>query len=99
MPLTVVARIHARPGREDLVRTERDRLVAPMRAGRGCLRYDPRRDRAAPGRFMVHETRTSRDRWQARTSAPHLAASMRATEGAVGRVVPPEVLHETDRVA
>ena len=40
MPLTIVANIHAVPGKEDLVHAELQKLVAPTRKEEGCLQYD-----------------------------------------------------------
>lgn len=40
MPLTIVANIHAKAGREELVRAELEKLVVPTRKEAGCLQYD-----------------------------------------------------------
>ncbi|WP_349358761.1 putative quinol monooxygenase [Stappia sp.] len=91
MPLTIVATIHARPDREALVRQELEKLVAPTRAEPGCIRYDLHHDIKSPGHFLFYETWASRDLWQAHMNAPHIAAYMEATEGAVEAFVVSEM--------
>ena len=83
MPLTIVAKITARPGREALVRAELEKLVPITRAEAGCLQYDLHVDTGAPGVFLFFENWESRELWQAHMNAPHLAAYGAATEGAV----------------
>lgn len=81
--LTIVANIHARAGRADLVKAELGKLVPITRAEDGCIRYDLHRDNDDPAHFMFYETWESRAQWQTHMNAPHLAAYMTATEGAV----------------
>lgn len=95
MPLTIVANIHAKPGHEALVREELEKLVAPTRAEDGCLQYDLHQDHSAPTHFMFYENWESRELWQAHMNAPHIAAYMEATDGAVEEFV----LNEMERVA
>jgi len=83
MPLTILAQITANPGQEDLLRSELEKLVPITRAEAGCIRYDLHRDNENPGFFVFYETWESRELWQAHMNAPHLAAYMAATEGAV----------------
>ena len=83
MPLTILAQITANPGQEDLLRSELEKLVPITRAEAGCIRYDLHRDNENPGFFVFYETWESRELWQANMNAPHLAAYMAATEGAV----------------
>lgn len=94
MPLTVIAHIHARPGRADLVLAELRKLIEPTLRERGCVQYDLHRDNADPGHFLFYETWESRELWQAHMAAPHLAAYLNATEGAVDRFV----IHEMERL-
>ncbi|MEM7023061.1 MAG: putative quinol monooxygenase [Pseudomonadota bacterium] len=83
MPLTIVANIHAAPGKEDLVHAELEKLVDPTRKEHGCLQYDLHRDNEKSGHFLFYENWESRDLWQQHMSAAHLAAYLKATEGAV----------------
>ncbi len=83
MPLTIVAHIHARPDRVDLVKSELWKLVETTRAEAGCLQYDLHQDNEDPAHFLFFENWESREFWQAHMNAPHIAAYAAATEGAV----------------
>ncbi|MEM7176074.1 MAG: putative quinol monooxygenase [Pseudomonadota bacterium] len=95
MPLTILAQITAAPGKEDLVRTELEKLVPVTRAEPGCLQYDLHHDNEAPGFFVFYENWESRELWQTHMNAPHLAAYMQATDGAVDAFV----LNEMTKIA
>ncbi|MGB5064581.1 MAG: putative quinol monooxygenase [Candidatus Competibacter sp.] len=81
--LTIVANIHANPDQMDRVKAELEKLVPITRAEAGCIRYDLHRDNDNPAHFMFYETWESRELWQTHMNAPHLAAYMQATDGAV----------------
>ncbi len=81
--LTIVANIQANPDKIDLVKVELGKLVPITRAENGCLQYDLHQDNENPGHFLFYENWESRELWQAHMNAPHLAAYMEATEGAV----------------
>ncbi|EEA92716.1 putative quinol monooxygenase [Pseudovibrio sp. JE062] len=83
MTLTIVANIHAAKGKEDLVKVELEKLIDITRAEAGCLQYDLHVDNDNPGHFMFYENWVNRELWQEHMNAPHLAAYMVATEGAV----------------
>lgn len=83
MALTILAQITALPGKKVLVETELKKLVAPTRAEAGCIRYDLHQDNSNPFIFVFYETWETRDLWQAHMNAPHLAAYMASTDGAV----------------
>ncbi|QUS57320.1 putative quinol monooxygenase [Pseudovibrio brasiliensis] len=83
MALTIVANIHAAKGKEDLVKAELEKLIDITRAEAGCLQYDLHVDNENPGHFMFYENWENRELWQEHMNAPHLAAYMVATEGAV----------------
>lgn len=95
MSLTIVAQITAVPGKEALVRSELKKLVDITRAEAGCEQYDLHQDNENPGLFVFYENWTSRDLWQQHMGAPHLAAYMAATEGAVSNFV----LNEMTKIA
>ncbi|UWQ85583.1 putative quinol monooxygenase [Leisingera caerulea] len=88
--LTIVANITANPGKTDLVKAELEKLIAITRAEDGCITYDLHQDNENPAHFMFYETWESRALWQTHMQAPHLAAYMDATEGAVAEFT----LHE-----
>ena len=81
--LTIVANIKANPDKVDLVRQELLRLIDITRAEPGCINYDLHQDNESPAHFMFYENWESRELWQTHMNAPHLAAYMAATEGAV----------------
>lgn len=95
MPLTILAQITAVPGKEALVRAELEKLVPITRAEDGCVQYDLHLDTENPGFFVFYETWESRELWQTHMNAPHLAAYMAATEGAVAGFV----LNEMNKIA
>ncbi len=93
--LTIVAHIHAHPNAIDQVRAELEKLIPITRSEEGCLRYDLHQDNEDPAHFLFYETWTSRNLWQAHMKAPHLAAYLQATEGAVASFT----LHEMSHIA
>ncbi|WP_136443883.1 putative quinol monooxygenase [Pacificoceanicola onchidii] len=81
--LTIVANIKANADKIDLVKAELEKLIEITRAEEGCINYDLHQDNENPAHFMFYENWESRELWQTHMSAPHLAAYMAATEGAV----------------
>ncbi|MEO0956785.1 MAG: putative quinol monooxygenase [Pseudomonadota bacterium] len=81
--LTIVANIKANPDKIDLVKAELMKLIPITRAEAGCINYDLHQDNENPAHFMFYENWESRELWQTHMSAPHLAAYMDATDGAV----------------
>ncbi|TCK98892.1 quinol monooxygenase YgiN [Shimia isoporae] len=94
MPLTIVAQIKAAAGKEALVEAELRKLIDITRAEAGCINYDLHKDNEDPGLFLFFENWESRELWQTHMNAPHLAAYMAATEGAVDSFV----LHEMTNI-
>jgi quinol monooxygenase YgiN len=91
--LTIVANIHANPDQIDLVKAELEKLLPITRAEQGCLQYDLHRDNDNPAHFMFVEKWESRELWQTHINAPHLAAYMAATDGAVAEFTLNEMTH------
>ncbi|MEM9229409.1 MAG: putative quinol monooxygenase [Pseudomonadota bacterium] len=81
--LTIVANIKANPNKVDLVKAELLKLIDTTRAEEGCVNYDLHQDNENPAHFLFYENWESRELWQTHMSAPHLAAYMEATDGAV----------------
>lgn len=81
--LTIVASIRANPDQIDLVKAELEKLIDTTRSEDGCINYDLHQDNGNPAHFMFYENWESRELWQSHMNAPHLAAYMEATEGAV----------------
>ncbi|MGR3636383.1 MAG: putative quinol monooxygenase [Shimia sp.] len=87
MSLTILAQITAAAGKEALVETELKKLIDVTRAEKGCINYDLHQDNENPGLFVFYENWESRELWQTHMNAPHLAAYMAATDGAVDSFV------------
>ncbi len=83
--LTIVANIHANPDKIELVKAELEKLLPITRAESGCVQYDLHQDNDNPAHFVFYENWESRELWQAHMNAPHLAAYMEATAGAVAQ--------------
>lgn len=81
--LTIVANIKANADKIELVHSELKKLIDITRAEDGCVQYDLHQNNDNPAHFMFYENWESRELWQQHMSAPHLAAYMAATEGAV----------------
>lgn len=54
-PLTVVARLRAKPGQEAELRHQLQRLVTPTRAEAGCVIYELSESKNEPGHFLFYE--------------------------------------------
>jgi quinol monooxygenase YgiN len=85
--LTIVANIHAKADKIDLVKAELLKLVPITRAEKGCINYDLHQDNEDPAHFTFFENWESRELWQEHMNAPHLAAYMTATDGAVDQFI------------
>ncbi|MEO0322450.1 MAG: putative quinol monooxygenase [Myxococcota bacterium] len=81
--LTIVANIHAHPDKVELVKRELLKLIPLTRGEEGCINYDLHQDNQDPAHFTFYESWESRELWQTHMNAPHLAAYMAATDGAV----------------
>lgn len=92
--LTIVAQIKANPDAIDLVKSELLKLIDITRSEAGCINYDLHQDNDNPAHFLFYESWQSRDLWQTHMSAPHLAAYMEATDGAVKEFT----LHEMSNI-
>lgn len=93
--LTITGNILANPNQIDLVKAELEKLIPITRAEAGCLQYDLHQDNENPAYFMFYENWESRELWQTHMNAPHMAAYMTATEGAVEKFW----LHEMTHIA
>lgn len=72
--LSVVAEIHARPGKEDALREALLGLIAPTRTEEGCVQYDLHESTDTPGQFVFYENWTSREHLDRHLASPHLEA-------------------------
>ncbi|MEO0465837.1 MAG: putative quinol monooxygenase [Pseudomonadota bacterium] len=81
--LTITGNILAKVDKIELVKSELVKLIETTRDEQGCLQYDLHQDNENPAYFMFYENWESRDLWLTHMNAPHLAAYMAATDGAV----------------
>lgn len=73
-PLTIIARVQAKPGAaEDLLAAQKE-LVAAVVTEPGCLLYAPHLSNQYPGLVIFVESWQSHDLWQQHMEAPALAA-------------------------
>ena len=93
--LAIVAHVIAKSDCIDLVKAELEKLIPITRDEPGFLQYDLHQDNDNPAHFMFFENWESRELWQTHMNAPHLAAYLKATEGAVEKFT----LHEMTHIA
>ena len=91
--LTIVATIQAKLGKEDEVRSELQRLVAPTRGEQGCVQYDLHESNTQPGLFLFYENWTSLKDLEHHLQSPHIAV-LRAKEADL-LARPVEITHWT----
>jgi quinol monooxygenase YgiN len=70
--LTVIARIRAKAGKEEVVFGEISALIAPTRAEIGCINYDLHRAQGDPALFCLYETWRSRQALDEHLDTPYL---------------------------
>lgn len=90
--LTIIARIVAKEEQRAFVKSELLKLIAPTRAEEGCISYDLHQDEQNPNLFLFYENWTNRALWQKHIANTHLAAYVKATEGAVEEFVVHEMV-------
>ncbi|MCX5355728.1 putative quinol monooxygenase [Streptomyces mirabilis] len=73
-PVVLVARMQARPGREQELRDALPALVAATRQEKGCLTYVPHQGLDDPGLLVMHEVWQSEEHLRAHARSEHLRA-------------------------
>lgn len=81
--VTVVAKILAKEEKREFVKSELLKLIEPTRAEEGCINYDLHQDEKNPNLFWFHENWASRALLEKHLASPHLAAYVKASEGAM----------------
>lgn len=79
-PLTVVATLKAKPGREAEVRQVLLALIPPTRQEPGCLNYDLHQAIGDPATFLFHENWASKQHLDDHLARPHLRALLARAE-------------------
>jgi quinol monooxygenase YgiN len=70
--LTVIARMHAKPGKEREPREALESLIEPTVQEKGCVNYDLHQGVADEGWFFFYENWDSAEDLDAHLAAPHL---------------------------
>ncbi len=78
--VTVVARIRAKAGKEDLVREHLMALIAPTRAEAGCITYDLHQAAEEKGLFLFYENWVSKEALDEHLATPHLEGFKRVAD-------------------
>ena len=82
-PLTIIAKLKAKPGKEQEVYDACHALLAPTHAEEGCINYDMHRSVEDPAVIIFYENWTTRELWDAHMASPHLTAFSAATQDTV----------------
>lgn len=72
MRVRVVARFHARPGKEEDLRGVLEALIEPTRAEAGCLHYELWQNRALPADFTFVEEWSSQEALDEHGQSKHI---------------------------
>ncbi|MEW6499337.1 MAG: putative quinol monooxygenase [Cyanobacteriota bacterium] len=81
--LTVVAKIKAKAGNEDLVHQELRHLIEPTLAEEGCTNYDLHCSIEDSSLFLFYENWASRDSWEKHMQSDHIKVFQSNTDGAI----------------
>ena len=82
-PLTIIAKLKAKPGKEQEVYDACHRLLAPTHAEEGCINYDMHRSSEDPAVIIFYENWTTRELWDAHMQSAHLKAFGAETQDTV----------------
>jgi quinol monooxygenase YgiN len=82
-PLTIIAKLKAKPGSEEQLYEACRKLIAPTRAEEGCINYDMHRSIEDPGTIMFYENWETKPLWETHMESPHLNEFSADTEDIV----------------
>ena len=82
-PLTIIAKLKAKPGSEDDLYEACRKLIAPTLAEEGCINYDMHRSIEDSGTIMFYENWETKPLWERHMESPHLAEFSAETEDMV----------------
>ena len=71
--LTIIASLHAAPGKSDELRKELEEVVRNTVSQPGCVNYDLHEALEEPGTFFIYENWESLEQNQAHVAQPYLA--------------------------
>ena len=73
MPFSMIVEFTAAPGKQDELRRELLKLVAPTRAEEGCIKYDLHQDESNSNLFVFFEIWSSKAQHAAHDESTHVA--------------------------
>ena len=73
-PLTIVAQLKAKPGKEKELQQVLQALVEPTRHEQGSVNYDMHVSNEDPGLFLFYENWRTKEEWDRHMKSPHLVA-------------------------
>ena len=73
-PLTIVAVLKAKPGKEMELRQALEALIEPTRHEQGSINYDMHVSNEDPGVFVFYENWRTKEEWDHHMKSPHLEA-------------------------
>ena len=73
-PLTIVAQLKAKPGKEKELQQVLQALVEPTRREQGLINYDMHVSNEDPGLFLFYENWRTKEEWDRHMKTPHLEA-------------------------
>jgi quinol monooxygenase YgiN len=88
-PLTVVARLRAKPGKESVLKEALLALIVPSHADAGCLNYDLHQSLDDPACFLFHENWEGKAFLDAHLQKPHLTQFLAQADQLLA--APPEI--------
>lgn len=91
--LTIIARILVKKDKRELVKNELLKLINVTRVEKGCINYDLHQDNENENLFFFIENWENRSLWQEHMNNKHLAAYLKATDGAVEEFIVHEMTH------
>ena len=80
MDLHIIARFHARPGREGAVEAAIRAVSVPTRAEAGCLTYQTFRSIRDPALFFIHTRWKSEEAFEQHAALPHTVRFLATVE-------------------
>lgn len=73
-PLTIVAQLKAKPGKEKELQQALQALIEPTRREQGNMNYDMLVSNEDPGVFIFYENWRTKAEWDRHMKSPHLVA-------------------------
>lgn len=82
-PVTVIARLLAKPESADVVKRELHKLIAPTREEAGCIEYRLHQDNANPAIFIFYENWADGDCLEKHKQTDHYLSCFGTIEGLI----------------